>query len=216
MSRVRPILARAGRAFLVEQQGILTLVDTGAPGSLRRIRRALARIGRRPEDIRQIVLTHCHGDHAGEAGRIRELTGAPVIAGARDVGVIEGRDPYPGPKAAWGRLLYGWLRGYPRFGVDRAVSERTEIDGGLVVIPAPGHTAGHLAVFAPDARALFLGDAVWQIGPLRASWRAFTWDPARNLESIRELADLPSDALFLGHGPPVRRAGRDRLRSLAE
>lgn len=83
-----------------------------------------------------------------------------------------------------------------------------------MMIPAPGHTAGHSSVWAPDLRALFMGDSVWQIGPLRLSWEAFTQDYERNAEAVRELADLPSDVLLLGHGAPVRRSGRDRLREL--
>ena len=211
---VLQVLGRAGRAFLLEHRGVLTAVDTGGPGSMRRLRRALRRLGREPGDVRQIVLTHCHGDHAGEAGALRELTGAPLIAGADDVGVIEGRDPYPGSKVAWGRLVYGWLARFPRTGIDRAVTERTEIEGGLEVIPAPGHTPGHVAVWAPDHQALLAGDAVWNILGLRPSWGGFTWDTARNRETIAVLADLPAQSLWLGHGSPVRRGGRDRLRAM--
>lgn len=212
---VRRILGKTGRAFLVQHRDVLTLVDTGAPGSLRRLLTALRKIGRRPEDIRQVVVTHCHGDHAGEAARLKETWGLPVVAGAADVGVIEGRDPYPGPKTRWGRALYGRLAGYQRFSVDRPIAERTEIDGGLVVIPAPGHTAGHVAVFAPEHEALFVGDAVWNIGSLRPSWPQFTQDTERNLDSVRALADLPAQALWLGHGPAVRRDGQARLRGLS-
>jgi glyoxylase-like metal-dependent hydrolase (beta-lactamase superfamily II) len=140
--------------------------------------------------------------------------GAPVVVGAGDAGVVVGRDPYPYPPSAWGRALYGWVSRYPRFEPDRTITGRTEVDGGLEMIPAPGHTEGHAVVWAPDLRALFLGDSVWQIGPLRPSWKAFTRDYEGNLDSIRGLTDLPSETLLLGHGSPVRRDGRDRLRSL--
>ena len=211
---VHQVRTRAGRSHLVEHGGVLSLVDTGAPGSVGRLRRALVRLGRAPQDVRQIVLTHCHGDHAGEAAALRDLTGAPLIAGAADVGVIEGRDPYPGPRVAWGRVGYGWLRNFPRTSIDRAVEERTEIDGGLEAIPAPGHTPGHLAVWAPEHEALLLGDAVWNVLGLRPSWKDFTWDTERNRETVAELTDLPAQSLWLGHGPPVPRGGRDRLREL--
>ena len=51
--------------------------------------------------------------------------------------------------------------------------------------------------------------------PLRPSWKSFTQDFERNLETVRELADLPSEILLLGHGSPVRSGGRDRLREVA-
>ncbi|HEX9823707.1 MAG TPA: hypothetical protein VGB51_04850 [Actinomycetota bacterium] len=69
-------------------------------------------------------------------------------------------------------------------------------------------------MYAPHHRALFTGDAMWQMGPLRPSWGPFTADPDRNLESIRELAGLPSEAVCLGNGAPVCRDGQARLPAL--
>jgi glyoxylase-like metal-dependent hydrolase (beta-lactamase superfamily II) len=211
---IQPILGVVGRAFLVEHRGVLTLVDTGGPGSEGRIIRALARIGRRPEDIRQVLLTHCHGDHAGTAAALNLRHGTPVTVGDLDAEVVAGREPYPYPPSSLGRGTYGWISRYRRVEPTHRVEGRTSVEGGLELVPAPGHTDGHMAVWAPDLRALFLGDSVWQLGPLRPSWRMFTRDYERKVESIRELADLPSEALLLGHGSPVRRDGRARLRSL--
>jgi glyoxylase-like metal-dependent hydrolase (beta-lactamase superfamily II) len=189
--------------FLVEHRGVLTVIDTGSPyTSTTRILRAVRKMGRNPENLRQIVLTHCHGDHAGQAKRLQEATGATVVAGRDDVGVIEGRDPYPGPKGLIPHAVYGRFGTYTRLTVDRAVAEREEIDGGLVVIPTPGHTAGHVSVFAPDLETLFIGDTIWSLGPVRPSWRPFTQDPARNQESIERLADLPTRRVHPGHGTP--------------
>ena len=95
------------------------------------------------------------------------------------------------------------------------ISERTELEGGLVAIPAPGHTDGHIAVWAPDHQALFVADAVWHLGPLAKSWKPFTSDPEANVDTVRRLADEPAEQLFFGHGPAVRRNGRDRLRRLS-
>lgn len=213
---IHRLFTRVGRSFLVEHRGVLTLVDTGTRRDPARILRALDRVGRKPEDVRQILITHCHGDHSGGAKTMRDLTAAPVFAGAEDAEVIAGRAPYPPAMAAWGRLLYTKrLKDYPRFDVDHPVRDRTDVDGGLELIPAPGHTGGHLAVWAPDLQALFVGDAVWNLPNLRESWKAFTPDREANHDSVRKLADLPSQSLWFGHGFTIRRDGRSRLRDLA-
>ncbi|MEY2633522.1 MAG: hypothetical protein RIR00_2176, partial [Pseudomonadota bacterium] len=62
---VRPILAAI---HMVEQNGRVALVDTGTNSSLPRTLAALAAIGRRPEDVDYVILTHIHLDHAGGAG----------------------------------------------------------------------------------------------------------------------------------------------------
>ncbi len=212
---VHKLPTRVGRSFLVEHRGVLTLVDAGTRGEPEKIARSIRAVGRKPEDVQQILITHGHGDHAGGAARLRQLCDATVYCGAGDADVISGRRPYDMAVAGWGRAMYGWLSRYPRFEVDHVVSERTEVDGGLEIVPAPGHTRGHVAVWAPDLEALFVGDAVWNLAGFRESWKAFTQDPERNAETLRELAELPSQALFFGHGNTIRKGGRDRLRGLA-
>lgn len=212
---IRRILGSASgfsAAYLVEHRGVLSLVDTGSPGCAKRVLRVLRETGQRPEDLRQIVLTHCHGDHAGDAKQLAEMTGATVVAGDADASVIEGVAPYPGPRDALSRALFRRFERFPRFAIPRRVSGEEELEGGLRAIPAPGHTLGHVAVLAPDLSALFVGDAVWHLGPLRPSWRRFTQDVERNADSVRQLADLGVDRVLLGHGPSI---SGDRLRTLA-
>jgi glyoxylase-like metal-dependent hydrolase (beta-lactamase superfamily II) len=211
---VHKLPTRVGRSFLVEHGGVLTLIDAGTRGEPEKVANTIRALGRRPDEVRQIVITHGHGDHAGGAARLRQLCVAPVYCGVGDADVIAGRRPYDAAPAAFGRALYGWLARYPRFEVDHAVDDRTEIDGGLEIISAPGHTRGHVAVWAPEHEALFVGDAVWHLGRLTGSWKAFTQDPDANDDTIRRLADLPSQALLFGHGTTIRRGGRDRLRKL--
>jgi glyoxylase-like metal-dependent hydrolase (beta-lactamase superfamily II) len=217
---VHKLPTRVGRSFLVEHRGVLTLVDAGTRNEPEKIAAAIRKLGRMPEEVAQIVISHGHGDHAGGAARVRQLCDAPVYCGAGDADVIAGRRPYDMAVAAWARGMYGWLARYPRFEVDHPVAERTEIEGGLEIVPAPGHTKGHVAVWAPDHEALFVGDAVWRLPRASASWvaeswKAFTQDRDRNARTVRELSELPSQALYFGHGNTIRTGGRDSLRKLA-
>jgi glyoxylase-like metal-dependent hydrolase (beta-lactamase superfamily II) len=166
----RPVVRIKGRFkeqvafFLVEHRGVLSLIDTGTAGSAKRALDAIAKAGHKPEDVRQIVLTHCHGDHTGEAKRLHDATGATVISGAEDVGPIEGTEPYPGPPGRISGRVFANLAKFQRVPVDYGVSDREHLEGGLVAIPAPGHTAGHIAVQAPDLDTIFVGDLVWHPG----------------------------------------------------
>jgi glyoxylase-like metal-dependent hydrolase (beta-lactamase superfamily II) len=58
----------------------VTIVDAGLPRHWSLLPKALARLGRRLDDVRALVLTHGHYDHVGFAERARRELGVPVYA----------------------------------------------------------------------------------------------------------------------------------------
>jgi glyoxylase-like metal-dependent hydrolase (beta-lactamase superfamily II) len=68
----------------------LTLVDTGLKGRYRSILKQVKRLGFSPSDISDIIITHHHADHVGSLARLKELTGARVIAHPGDAD-LQGR-----------------------------------------------------------------------------------------------------------------------------
>src|SRR5258706_7470022 len=76
-------------AFFIDSgSGELTLIDSGFPGSAGKIVRAVESLGRKPTDIRHIIVTHCHPDHAGSLAAIKRLTNAPVYMHAADAAMV--------------------------------------------------------------------------------------------------------------------------------
>ena len=82
--------------------------------------------------------------------------------------------------------------------------------GGAVVVAAPGHTDGSIALHLPGPRVLFTGDAVANVG--RTMLGVFNTDRARAIDSLRRLAELPCDTVLFGHGDPVVDGGSAALR----
>ena len=70
-----------GQAYLYQEADRLTLIDTGIAGSGDRILTQIGAIGRRPKDLRQIVVTHHHPDHAGSIADLVERIRVPRGAG---------------------------------------------------------------------------------------------------------------------------------------
>src|ERR1700754_2320955 len=71
--------------YLIEDEGRITVVDAGVPGSWESLLDALHRLGRRPDDVAAIVLTHAHFDHLGFAERARVELDVPVYVHENDV-----------------------------------------------------------------------------------------------------------------------------------
>ena len=80
-------------AFVIKSSTGCIVVDAGIPGSERKIGRVLARHGLTFADIRLIIVTHAHTDHAGSAARLRQLSGAPILAHKDDADFYSRKKP---------------------------------------------------------------------------------------------------------------------------
>ena len=202
-----------GRAYLYQEADRLTLIDTGLAGSADRCYAEIERLGRRPEELEQIVITHHHADHTGSLADLQERTGATTLVHALDAPIVRGERPAPEPKPAgvWALLLPLMRRNAqpaPAAAVDRELADGDEIelDGGAKVLHVPGHTAGSIALYLPGRRLLFAGDAAANalgLGPPSGPFGMFNEDRAAAAASFRKLAELDFDVACFGHGPPL-------------
>jgi len=131
---------------LVDQDGSVTLVDCGLKGSAPRLEAGLAAIGKAPQDVTRIVLTHAHHDHAGGAAAASQLTGSPITVHEGDaVFARAGTTPGLDRSVPMARLLTR-LR-TPTFtpvevGEALTDGQLLPVAGGLLVVHTPGHTPG--------------------------------------------------------------------------
>ncbi len=138
----------------------ICLIDSGVASSERIIADYLQRMGRSPEEITQLILTHAHPDHIGSAAALKGMSGCAVAAHAAERAWIEdvdlqGRErPIPGFKSLVGGSV----------SVDLLIEDGDALDlgGGLClqVLHTPGHSPGSLSLWLPQERALFSADAV--------------------------------------------------------
>lgn len=178
----------------------ICLIDSGVASSEKIIGDYLEKIGRKPEEISLLVLTHSHPDHIGAAKAVKEMTGCTVAAYAAERSWIENVDlqskerPVPGFKS----LVGGSVK------VDRLLQDREILDLGdglkMQVIHTPGHSSGSITLWLPEESALFTADAV----PIPGDMPIFD-DIAASSQSIQRLRSIPGIDVLLSAWDEPRR-----------
>lgn len=201
---------------LVDEDGQVTLVDTGMKTSVKRVEAGLAQLGKSVADVTRIVLTHAHGDHAGGAAALVEKAGVPGVAiHQTDADFArEGHAPPRDTSTFFGRLLNRGSNAFPAVVVAEEFvdGDVLPIAGGLTVHHTPGHTAGHVSLLHPDTGVLITGDAIWNVRKLSYGVKAFCQDIKLNEQSAHVLGELEYEIAAFTHGPHVSDHGREAVR----
>jgi len=221
------------RCLLVEHDDGLVLIDTGignkedekfrgiygvdnaGAGGRTQLEDALGELGHGPDDIRWVINTHLHFDHAG-GDTWRDPSGkiAPAFPKARYV--VQRRElefaRHTNERTAGSYLAHN-VEGVP-FTLLEGESEPL---AGIRCLPTPGHVPYHNSVLIESGgeRACFLADLVPTSAHLPLPWiMGYDLEPLVTLESRRQLyrrAEGEGWLLVFEHDPAVvaGRLGKD-------
>src|SRR5437667_3116559 len=211
--------ARAANAYLVEADNGLVLVDTGLPGSEKRILKAIAGLGREPSDVKLILLTHRHLDHIGSAAALKKETSGMLVSHPFEKPYVAGTLVIITPRAwsLYARIvrrvlavvsstmkLFRLIKYHPVH-VDEAadeesVLEKDGLDGSIVW--TPGHTKGSVSLFLNESKVAIIGDLLTSkrgklVEPM------FMENTSQTRSSVQRILDLDPVTLCPGHGKPL-------------
>jgi metallo-beta-lactamase class B len=197
-------------SILIASKHGLILLDGDLAQSAPLIAHNIRRLGFRTEDVRLILNSHTHFDHAGGIAALQRASGAIVAASPASARALEHGEPTPDdPQYAFG----GEQTGFAPVAHVRIVADNETLRVGELAITAhftPGHTPGSTTWTwrsCEDSRCL---DVVYadSLTPVSAPGFRFTGDkthPSRIDSfgrSITLVEELPCDVLLTPHAEP--------------
>ncbi len=198
--------------FLLLGPESVAVVDAGFPGTWPLVEQALGEVGRTPGDVSDILVTHCHIDHAGGLSELKEATGARVWMHAADAEMVGKGQAFRPWKAAPGLRNWWFARHvvakspqtFPPVAVDKFVrsGEVIPVAGGIKAVHTPGHSAGHMVFLWPvDGGVLFTGDAANNVRGLNGP-NIFE-DGKLAADSLRKVSGEKFRVACFAHGAPI-------------
>ncbi|MDG6990469.1 MAG: MBL fold metallo-hydrolase [Nitrososphaerota archaeon] len=187
------------------------LVDCGYSSSYESVLAGLAEVGVMPSEVRYVIPTHVHLDHAGAAGRLlREMPNAEVVAHERALPHLE--DPtrlIESSTMVFGRQimeLYGRPDPIPS-GRMTAVREESRIDLGdgltATLMHTPGHAPHQISVTLDNTGVLLTADAVGIVYPglnaLIPTTPPPSFNPSELVASVGRLRQMTPKTLLVPH-----------------
>ena len=160
-----------------------TLVDTGVGNRANPIFPQLAELGIAPENIKQVIITHAHHDHAMGAFLILEQANPRVYVHEADTKYIA---------SSFGDALVKVVEGDI---IDTSI-------GSFEVYLTPGHTNGSMCLYNPEKKILISGDTVFPNGNY-GRYDGESGSLEAMINSLRKLTELDCEIMLPGHGSPV-------------
>ena len=177
-------------ALLVTSPQGHIIIDAGTPKGGVQVVDNIRKLGFKPKDVRAIVFSHEHLDHAGGLAELQRATGAPVLSRVPAVATLRrGASDRSDPQ-----LLE--LDSFPAVAKIRVIADDEVVKVGplsLQAIPTPGHTPGGTS---------------W-------TWRSCDGDDCQQIVYADSLTAISDDSYRFSEHPDYVAAFRDTLGRVA-
>jgi hydroxyacylglutathione hydrolase len=223
------VMGRTSPSYVINGESIV-VVDVPFPSDAKAILKFVHDVLQRNiKEIKLVVLTHSHIDHANGVDYLVEMTGAEVAAHVNSKDYLTGKSAIPIPSFPYilEFLYFLWSQGLPLPslsdifsmpwvgipGIRKALKSKVTywlIDGQELpyspewqVIHSPGHTSDSICLYNSIEKILVSGDTIINNKGVLKLNQLLVLDKVALKESFKKLQRLPVDYICPGWGLPV-------------
>ena len=205
MSKIHRIKCGNVNCHIIDNGTSGILVDTGKKEFLDKVMEAC-----RSYNVKLIILTHAHFDHAENAVRISDTLGIPIGMNENDRNLIQSNSNQSLSAATiLGKIVLSAslrefsVRSIPEFKPDVLLHNDDRLDDYGIdarILSLPGHTDGSIGIDV-DGKHFIVGDALMNMFYPTVSMLYHNKDSM--LESARKISNIGNRIIYFGHGKPV-------------
>ncbi|MFD2245404.1 subclass B3 metallo-beta-lactamase [Pontibacter ruber] len=192
-------------SFLLTSSQGHVLIDGGYPGNTEMIIKNIGILGFKITDVKILLNSHAHVDHAGGLAALQEASGAELWISEPDAELIESGGAGKRNIGLMNFLIYTGLAKYPAPHIDHQFKDGTKIVLGPIELTAhitPGHTPGSTTWTFPvtDGNRKLLAVNTSSLTVIPSSLFGEKYDAELQREfklSFKKLRSIPTD-IFLG------------------
>lgn len=206
MSKIHRIRCGNVNCHIIDNGTSGILVDTGKKEFLDKVMEAC-----RSYNVKLIILTHAHFDHAENAARISDTLGIPIGMNGNDRNLIQSNTNQSLSAATiLGKIVLSAslkefsVRSIPEFKPDVSLHNDDRLDDYGIdarIISLPGHTDGSIGIDV-DGKHFIVGDALMNMFYPTVSMLYHNHE--QMLQSARKISDLGEKIVYFGHGKPKK------------
>ena len=223
MGGIQHVKVSYTNCFLLKCRGGYLLVDTGVPGKYNSFLKKLSKINVDVREIKYLLITHYHSDHAGFAAELIRDSGAKIIVHKKGVPFLEeGKWKEKAKKGVFPNLcikflvtlhdrLFPHTSGYPPVEIpegshilekdDFDLLKEIGIDG--IILYTPGHTEDSISVLLSDGSAI-VGDVAMNFLNICHTRHSpiYIQDFEEMYGSWKKLIEHGAKTIYPAHGKP--------------
>jgi metallo-beta-lactamase class B len=188
-------------SFLITTPDGHILLDTPCEGETPLLLESIRKLGFDPKEIRILLNSQAHYDHTGALRELKDLSGARMMAGAKDAELLA--------RGGRGDFAFGDRYPFPPVEVDRRLQDGDLVELGgtrLTVRLTPGHTRGTTSYVTEVEeegrlyRVVFAGSLSINEGVRLVNAPSYEGIAEDYAHSIQILESLSPDVFLTAHG----------------